>query len=114
MGVVRGVMGGKEDFTAGPVTADVDGWGQIDGLSAWDCSLNVFTAMVEVPEMHKEKFVLAVSIVLRRIQQAATEEELTRVMKWWLILPQALLRQAKRSGAKGQKPTSFQAVTEGD
>ena len=61
--VVQGVMGGKEDFTAfkdpimseaGPVTANVDGWGQINSLSGWDCSL---MAMGEVQKIHKEKFV---------------------------------------------------------
>ena len=61
--VVQGVMGGKEDFTAfrdpimseaGPVTANLDGWGQINSLSGWDCSL---MAMGEVQQMQKEKFV---------------------------------------------------------
>ena len=54
--------------------------------------------------------------MLRRIQEAATEEELTRALKWWLILPQALHRQAKRSCAKRQSAALitalFQAVTE--
>ena len=58
--------------------------------------------MSEVLLVHKEKWVRAVSSVLRWIQEASTEQELTRSLKWWLILPQVLLRQAQRNGKKGQ------------
>ena len=125
--VVAGVVGEQEDITAyldpdmpaaGPVTVDEDGWGRIDGLSAWECTLSGFNAMKEVPMLHQEKWVRACSAVLRRIQAAATEDQLTRALKWWLILPQLLLRQATRSGAKGQGARQvaarFQAVVEGD
>ena len=74
--------------------------------------------MSEVLLVHKEKWVRAVSSVLRRIQEAATEQELTRSLKWWLILPQVLLRQARRSGRKGQGAkmiaARFQTMVEGD
>ena len=121
------MVGEQEDITAfldpdmpqaGPVIADVDGWGRIDGFSAWECTLTGFQAMKEVPRVHQEKWVRAVSRVLRRIQEASTEAQLTRALKWWLILPQLLLRQAKRNGAKGQGARMvdgrFQAVVEGD
>ena len=47
------MVGEQEDITAflspdmpeaGPVTVDVDGWGKIDGLSAWQCTLTGFNA----------------------------------------------------------------------
>ena len=38
---------------AGPVHMDASGWGQIDGLGAWDCALTGFHAMEEVPWVHK-------------------------------------------------------------
>ena len=74
--------------------------------------------MSEVLLVHKEKWVRAVSSVLRRIQEATTEQELTRYLKWRLILPQVLLRQAQRNGKKGQGARMvngrFQAMVEGD
>ena len=74
--------------------------------------------MSEVLLVHKEKWVRAVSSVLRWIQEASTEQELTRSLKCWLILPQVLLRQAQRNGKKGQVSkmidARFQAVVEGD
>lgn len=125
--VVAGLVGEQEDITAflnpdlpeaGPVTVDVDGWGRIDGLSAWQCTLAGFNATRKVPLVHKEKWVRAVSSVLRRIQEATTEQELTRYLKWRLILPQVLLRQAQRNGKKGQGARMvngrFQAMVEGD
>ena len=50
--VVAGLVGEQEDITAflnpdlpeaGPVTVDVDGWGRIDGLSAWSAPSQVLT-----------------------------------------------------------------------
>ena len=74
--------------------------------------------MREVPLVHMEKWVRALSSVLRRIQEATTEQELTRYLKWRLILPQVLLRQAQRNGKKGQGARMvngrFQAMVEGD
>ena len=50
--------------------------------------------------------------------EAETEEQLTRALKWFLVYPQATLRQAKRSGQNGRGPMMvaqrFQAVMEGD
>ena len=125
--IVAGVTGEREDITeylepempaAGPVTVDTDGWGRIDGLSAWECTLTGFHPMGEVPVVHQEKWVRAVATVLRRLMEADTEQELTRALKWWLILPQLLLRQSKRSGKKGQGAAwiaaRFQAVVDGD
>ena len=74
--------------------------------------------MREVLLVHKEKWVTAESSVLRWIQEVSTEQELTRSLEWWLILPQVLLRQAQRNGKKGQGAkmidARFQAVVEGD
>ena len=68
--------------------------------------------------VRKEKWVTAESSVLRWIQEVSTEQELTRSLEWWLILPQVLLRQAQRNGKKGQVSkmidARFQAVVEGD
>ena len=85
------MVGEQEDITAfldpdmpaaGPVNLDADGWGRIDGLGALDCAMSVFNGMKEVPMVHQEKWVRGVSAVLRRIQAAATEDQLTRALKW--------------------------------
>ena len=40
--------------------------------------------------------------MLRKVQQAGSEEEITRALKWFLALPKLLLREPKRGGRKGQ------------
>lgn len=126
--VVRGVVAGEqvdlepwldpEVPAPGPVYLDADGWGKIDGLGGWECILTCFQAMEEVPNAHREKWGKAVALVVRRILDATTEEARTRALLWFLILPQALLRQAKRGGRKGQNAASvarrFDCVREGD
>ena len=55
--------------------------------------------------VHKEKWVTAESSVLRWIQEVSTEQELTRSLEWWLILPQVLLRggpEERKEGPAGQ------------
>ena len=78
-----------------------DSFAQVDRLDAWDCTLSVFHPMEEIPECLKVKWGRITAEVLRRIEEATSDTELTRALKWWLVLPQALLRQAKRGGTQG-------------
>ena len=98
--VVRGVEGGKEDVSVylDPVMPAVcqvllggDSFAQVDRLDAWDCTLSVFHPMEEIPECLKVKWGRITAEVLRRIEEATSDTELTRALKWWLVLPQALL-----------------------
>ena len=54
--------------------------------------------------------------VLRAILNAQDEEHLSRALKWFLILPQAFLCQAKRGGRAGRSSVAgwFNAAMEGD
>ena len=58
------------------------------------------------------------STILSRLQQAATPEEEVRALKWFLIAPQAFLREPKRGGKKGQIFSAlnarFDCVVRGD
>ena len=54
---------------AGPVLLDGDGWRNIDQLGAWDCAMNVFSSMEEVPFAHR---------VLTSILNATNNEDLDR------------------------------------
>ena len=36
------------------VKQDDEGWGEIDKLGAWDCSLSSFSAIEEIPAQHRE------------------------------------------------------------
>ena len=58
--------------------------------------------MPEVPEALKEGWVFAFSQVLSRLSLASSEEEQVRALKWLCFLPQALLREPRRGGARGQ------------
>jgi hypothetical protein len=46
-------------------------------------------------------------IILRRLQQASTHQEETRALKWFLIAPQAFLREPRRGGKKGQSNSAI-------
>ena len=114
--VVRGVIVGEqvelepwldpEVPSPGPVYLDADGWSKIDGLGGGDCTLSSFQAMEQVPNSHKEKWGKVVANEVRKILDAPTEEARNRALPWFLILPQALLRKAKRGGRKGQNAAS--------
>ena len=80
-----------------PATAD--GFGDIDALGAWECGLCPFRTLEEVPLPLREKFSKIVAKILLKHQQASSDAEETRALKWFLILPQLLLREAKRGGA---------------
>ena len=86
----------------GPLPNDGDGWNRIDHLGVWDCGLSSFRALEEVPTRFREKWAKVMSTILRRLQQATTVEEEIRALKWFLIAPQAFLREPKRGGKKGQ------------
>ena len=105
--------------TAGPVgqeQADADGWGEIDKLGAFDCMLCEFAMLDEVPMQHQEMWGEAWSQVLQRLEEAGTDEEETRALKWFMFLPQALLRKASRGGraGRGQVARRFNALVRGD
>ena len=40
--------------------------------------------------------------VLRKLKYSQTDIAIDRALKWFLILPQALLREPRRGGKKGQ------------
>ena len=68
-------------------------------MTAWQCGLNPFRSLEVVPTSCREKLAKAVSIVIRRIQEAQSEEELNRGLKWFLLLPQLFLRESQSSNA---------------
>ena len=109
--VVPGPLGG-------PVLLDGDGWRMIDQLGAWDCALNIFSSMEEIPLAHRVSWGRAMSRVLTSILNASIDEDLDRALKWLLILPAALLRQARRGGQNGRGRAEvagrFRAVVDGD
>ena len=103
----------------GPVPLDDNGWNQIDRVGAWDCVLNPFHSMEDVPRPHREKWTQASEKILREVlrsQQAEDQINLDRALKWWLILPAVLLRQAKRGGQAGRNSVAarFNAIQQGD
>ena len=127
--IILGVVGGEQEDLAPwldpvvpagrvPGLPDATGWNLIDRLGGWECGLTGFYAMEQVPAVHRVKFAKAYSLVLQNILEANIEENLTRALKWFLILPQALLRQSKRGGKKGQGAAwvsaKFQAIVNED
>ena len=102
----------------GEPLVDADGWREIDRLSAWECEMNIFTSMEEVPSPFEVGWGKAATRVLTVILNAPDQEELDRALKWWLILPAALLRQARRGGQNGrgraEVAARFRAAAEGD
>ena len=103
---------------AGLVALGAPKFHSIDRWDAWDCILSPCLAMTDVPPPHREKWASGLTYILQQILEAQTEEQLDRALKWFLVYPQATLRQPKRSGQKGQGPmmvaSRFQAVTNGD
>ena len=57
--------------------------------------------MEDIPECLKVKWGRTTAEVLQNIDEDTSDAELTRALKWWLLLPQAFLQQAKRGGHKG-------------
>ena len=58
--------------------------------------------MEEVPHQHKHMWAWAWCTVLERFQNARSEEETTRSLKWFLFLSQALLRTPREGGEAGR------------
>ena len=104
------------DPLIGPPLLDGDGWREIDRLGAWECALNTFSSMEEVPFAFRVSWGKAVARVLTSILGATSQEDLDRALKWWLIMPAALLRQARRGGQNGRGRAEvagrFRAVAE--
>ena len=110
---VRGVVGDERGELAprvdpvipGPMPLlhqDASGWSDIDQIGALQCALNPFKPMESVPEPVQSKWGKVVEITLRAILTASDEVSRDRALKWFLILPQAFLRQAKRGGQAGR------------
>ena len=95
---------------------DTSGWSEIDRLGAWQCALNPFSTLESIPGPVQAKWAKVVELTLRAILTASEEEELNRALKWFLILPQAFLRQAKRGGRAGRSVVAgrFNAAMSGD
>ena len=74
----------------------------IDSLGAWECATTITAPLEEVPGAFRNGWSVALLTVLRKIQQAGSDEELIRALKWFLALPKLLLREPKRGGRKGQ------------
>ena len=84
------------------IVEDADGWNMIDSLGAWECAATITAPLEEVPGAFRNGWSVALLTVLRKIQQAGSDEELIRALKWFLALPKLLLREPKRGGRKGQ------------
>ena len=86
----------------GTVADDADGWNMIDKWHVWDCALAEFPTMQDIPRAYREIWATGVAKVLRVIQAADEGFELERGLKWFLILPKAVFRQARRGGKAGR------------
>ena len=58
--------------------------------------------MQDIPRMYREIWAAAMAKVLRAIATAEEGKQLERSLKWFLILPKAVFRQAKRGGKAGK------------
>ena len=82
--------------------AYADGWSHIDKMSVMDCVLCPFQAIEEVPNQYRELFASAMHKIITRVWENQEEgEELDRALKWWFLIPHALLRKAGRGGKAG-------------
>ena len=74
--------------------------------------------MLDVPFSFRVSWGMVVAKVLREIEDASNAEEQTAALLWWLLLPQAFLRQSRRGGKRGQGSgevqARFQAASSGD
>ena len=110
---MAGVFGEKVDLAEwidpavpgphkGPVEDDSEGWNLVDLWDVWDCALCEFPIMQDIPRMYREIWAAAMAKVLRAIATAEEGKQLERSLKWFLILPKAVFRQAKRGGKAGK------------
>ena len=71
-------------------------------MSVMDCVLCPFQAIEEVPNQYRELFASAMHKIITRVWENQEEgEELDRALKWWFLIPHALLRKAGRGGKAG-------------
>ena len=75
--------------------ADGRGWNSIDSLGALESLLCQFGMLAEVPFQFEAGWRRAWETVLLSWDQAETELDETRALKWMLFLPQALLRRPR-------------------
>ena len=59
--------------------------------------------MQDIPKAYREVWSTAVAIVLRAVQAVDEGIEMERALKWFLILPKAVFRQARRGGKAGRR-----------
>ena len=85
---------------------DSDGWSQISRLGGWGSTLCQFPMMEECPLQQEEAFTLAWEEVLKRLEEAVTEEQKNQALMWIMFLPQALLRNPTRGGRAGRGQVS--------
>ena len=81
-----------------------DGFHEIDRVPVYDCLLSISPTMQDVPENHKFAFAKSFEKVFRRFQTASEErnmKDVERCLKWFLLLPHALLVQPTRGGKSG-------------
>ena len=81
-----------------------DGFQEIDRVSVNDCLLSIAPTMQDVPENHRFAFAKSFEKVFRRFQTASEErnmKDVERCLKWFLLLPHALLVQPTRGGKSG-------------
>ena len=82
---------------------DGRGWSSIDSLGALESLLCQFGMLAEVPFQFEAGWRKAWETALLSWEQAETELEETRALKWMMFLPQALLRRPRRGGRKGRQ-----------
>ena len=79
---------------------DADGWGAIDAVDVVDCAVSVFQMAQDLGGRDQE-WVIAVGDALA-LWERGDERGVERGLKWFLILPQLLLRKASRGGKRGR------------
>ena len=88
----------------GETTIFSDGFHQIDKVPVNDCLLSIAPTMQDVPENHRFAFAKSFEIVFRRFKTASEErnmKDIERSLKWFLLLPHALLVQPTRGCKSG-------------
>ena len=73
----------------------------MDYFSAWDCGLCKFPTMLDIPAPFVKKWGKAMASVPRKVLLSETEEQTDQALKWFLALPQVLIREPRRGGRKG-------------
>ena len=88
-------------------TAVIGDWSSIDVLGAEESFFCRFSLLQEVPEQHKSAWATSYSEVLQHWEDASSDEEQDRALKWLGFLPQALLRKPTRGGKAGRAQVAY-------